>query len=86
MTAANKAKIKEVMLQALSDIAPEADVDSLNPAKDLRDQIDIDSVDFLNFIIALHKRFNLEIPEADVGKLTTIDGCVNYLADKTGKA
>jgi acyl carrier protein len=50
----------------------------------LRDQIDIDSVDFLNFVIGLHKALNIEIPDADVAKLTTLNGCVNYLLAKTG--
>ena len=54
--------------------------DAIDPAKDLRDQIDIDSVDFLNFVIGLHKVLNIEIPDADVAKLTTLNGCADYLA------
>ena len=67
-----------------SNVAPEVDLDAINPAKDLRDQIDIDSVDFLNFVIGLHKALNIEIPDADVAKLTTLNGCVSYLIAKTG--
>jgi acyl carrier protein len=73
-------EIKEVVRRALSDVAPEVDFDSVDPAKDLRDQIDIDSVDFLNFIIGLHKELNVEIPDADVAKLGTLNSCVTYLA------
>ncbi len=58
----------------------------LNPALDLRDQIDIDSVDFLNFVIGLHKETNIEIPDSDVAQLTTLNGCVSYLLAKTGSS
>ena len=75
-----EAEIKQVVHDVLSNIAPEVDVVSIDPAKDLRDQIDIDSVDFLNFVIGLHKELGIEIPDADVGKLNTLNGCVAYLA------
>jgi len=74
-----EAEIRQVVRDTLSNIAPEADVDAIDPAKDLRDQIDIDSVDFLNFVIGLHKELGVEIPDSDVGKLTTIKGCIAYL-------
>jgi len=77
-----EAEIKQVVREALSNVAPEVDVDGLNPAKDLRDQIDIDSVDFLNFVIGLHKALNVEIPDADVAKLVTLNGCVAYLMSR----
>ena len=79
-----EAEIKQVVRDALSNVAPEVDFNAIDPAKDLRDQIDIDSVDFLNFVIGLHKALNIEIPDADVAKLTTLNGCVNYLLAKTG--
>jgi acyl carrier protein len=78
----NEQEIKEVALRVLSGIAPEVDVGALDPGKDLRDQIDIDSVDFLNFVIGLHKELGVEIPDADVAKLATLDGCVAYLRAK----
>jgi len=79
-------EIKRAVREALSNIAPEVDLDAIDPAKDLRDQIDIDSVDFLNFVIALHKALGVEIPDADVAKLVTLDGCVAYLTGRTGKS
>ena len=79
-------EIRQIVLQALSNIAPEVDVDAIDPAKNLRDQIDIDSVDFLNFVIGLHKALNVEIPDADVAKLATLNGCVSYLLAKTGSS
>jgi acyl carrier protein len=77
-------EIKQAVRDALSNVAPEVDFDSIDPAKDLRDQIDIDSVDFLNFVIGLHKELNIEIPDADVTKLSTLNGCVNYLTARSG--
>ena len=81
-----EAEIKQVVREALGNVAPEVDFNAIDPAKDLRDQIDIDSVDFLNFVIGLHKALNIEIPDADVAKLTTLNGCVNYLLANTGRS
>jgi acyl carrier protein len=75
-------EIKKAVRDALSNVAPEVDLDAIDPAKDLRDQIDIDSVDFLNFVIGLHKELGIEIPDADVSKLVTLDGCVAYLMSR----
>jgi acyl carrier protein len=77
-------EIKQAVRDALSNVAPEVDLDAIDPGKDLRDQIDIDSVDFLNFVIGLHRELGVDIPDADVAKLVTLDGCVAYLIDKTG--
>lgn len=81
-----EAEIKQVVRDALGNIAPEVDLDAIDQAKNLRDQIDIDSVDFLNFVIGLHKELNIEIPDSDVAKLTTLNGCVSYLLAKTGSS
>ena len=77
--------MRQIVRQALGNVAPEADLDAIDPAKDLRDQIDIDSVDFLNFVIAVHKVLGVDIPDADVPKLTTLNSCVAYLRSKTGR-
>jgi acyl carrier protein len=79
MSPLNETQLKETVLRVLSGIAPEIDIHSLDATKDLRDQIDIDSVDFLNFVIGLHKELNIDIPDADVPKLVTLNGCVGYL-------
>ena len=83
MTAPTEKAIQEVVLRALGNVAPEVDLESIDPSKNLRDQIDIDSVDFLNFVIGLHKALGVEIPDADVAKLATLNGCVRYLVAKT---
>ena len=64
---------------------PEADLTQLNPTRRLRDQLDIDSMDLLNFVIGLHKELHVEIPEADYPKLATLQGCVDYLAGFSGR-
>jgi acyl carrier protein len=80
-----EAEVKQAVRDALGNVAPEVDVNAIDPARDLRDQIDIDSVDFLNFVIGLHKELNIEIPDADVAKLTTLNGCVGYLMAKLSR-
>ena len=82
MTASNETRIKEIVLRVLNGIAPEVDVDSIDPSRSLRDQMDIDSVDFLNFAIGLHKELGLDIPDADVSKLGTLNSCVSYLLSR----
>jgi acyl carrier protein len=74
--------IQGTILRLLGEIAPEADLTSLRPDLNLRDQLDIDSMDFLNFVIALHKTFAIEIPETDYPRLSTLDGCVAYIAER----
>lgn len=73
-------EITEVVLRALCEIAPEADPVTLEPAVGLRDQLDIDSMDFLSFAVVLHRELGVEIPEADYGRLATLDDAVDYLA------
>jgi acyl carrier protein len=68
-----------VVEEELNNIAPEVDMTTVDPAADLREAIDIDSMDFLNFITAIHHRLGVYIPEIDYPKLVTIDGAVAYL-------
>lgn len=75
-------EIKGTVLSLLGEIAPEADLTTLRPDRRFRDQLDIDSMDFLNFIVALHKEFQVEVPESDYPHLMSIDGCVGYLERK----
>ena len=75
-----KDQIKENVLRVLGQIAPEADLSQIKPNLRIRDQLDIDSMDLLNWVIGLHKELNVEIPEADYPKLATLDGCIDYLA------
>ena len=74
------ADIGKVVQEELNNIAPEADLTSVDPTADLREAIDIDSMDFLNFITAIHQRLGVDIPEIDYPKLVTLNGAVAYLA------
>jgi acyl carrier protein len=73
-------EIRATVLRALGEIAPEADLASLAPDIGLRDQLDLDSMDILNFVVGLHAALGVEIPESDYPKLATLDGCLDYLA------
>ena len=72
-------QIKKVLLEIIQDIDDEADLENLNPADALRDQLDLDSMDFLDIVMELRKRYHIQIPEADYPQLATLDSCVNYL-------
>jgi acyl carrier protein len=76
------AALRAVVLEALGRVAPEADLGALDSASDLRDQLEIDSMDLLNFVIALHELTGVEIPEVDYPKLVTLDSATRYLASR----
>jgi acyl carrier protein len=71
--------IRTIFLEELGNIAPEADLDALDPKADLREELDIDSMDFLNLITAIHNRLGVNVPEIDYAKLTTLAGAIGYL-------
>ena len=75
-------EIRATLLAVLRGIAPEADPKTLDPGESLRDQLDLDSMDFLNFVIGVHERLGVEIPEADYPRLASLDGAVAYLRGK----
>jgi acyl carrier protein len=75
-------EIRETVFRVLGNIAPEVDPDQINPDLGLREQLDLDSMDFLNLVIGVHKELNVEIPEADYPKLGTLSGCVAYLVGR----
>jgi acyl carrier protein len=79
MTQLSQESIKAVVLRTLGQIAPEADLTELGGDVDLREQLDTDSDDFLNFVVALDQELGVVVPEADYAKLRTLDGCVAYL-------
>ena len=79
-------EIKNVILEIIQDIDDEADLTNLNPADPLRDQLDLDSMDFLDIVMELRKRYQIQIPEADYPELATLDSCVNYLMPRLAAA
>ena len=72
-------EIKNVILEIIQDIDDEADFTNLNPSGPLRDQLDLDSMDFLDIVMELRKRYQIQIPEADYPELATLDSCGSYL-------
>jgi acyl carrier protein len=70
---------RQAIARALARIAPEADLSGIDPRADLRELLDLDSMDFLNFIVGLHAETGVEVPESDYPKLATLAGCVAYL-------
>lgn len=79
-TATQPQAIRQTVIDSILAIAPEADFTQLNDQRSLRRQLDIDSFDFLNLLIDLHARLGVEIPEADYGKVDSLDSLVAYLA------
>ena len=76
----NEVDITRAVLAALSEIAPEIEADNFDRQSKLRDEADLDSMDILNFVVALHEYFNIDIPESDYSHLVTVDTCVAYIA------
>ncbi len=76
------AEIRAVALATLLSIAPEVEADELRGDRPLRSQVDLDSMDWLNFLLGLHEKLKVEIPEADYARLVTLDDVVTYLQHK----
>ncbi len=76
----NETEARSLLLDLLSGIAPEADLSRLSGSAELREELDLDSMDFLNLVAALHERAKIDIPEADYPKLSTVDGAIAYLS------
>lgn len=76
------ADVRQIVIDIISDIAPDEDVSSLDDAKSLREQLDLDSMDFLDIVMELRKRHKVEVPQEDYPKLATLESCVAYLSPK----
>lgn len=76
----DRQELRDIVIARLRAIAPEVDGELLVASVPLREQVDLDSMDWLNFLIGLHDRLAVEIPEADYAKLRTLDDLVDYLA------
>lgn len=72
-------EIRQVIIDILSDIAPDDDLSQLNDQVPFRDQIELDSMDFLDIVMELRKRYRVQIPEEDYGQLASMESTVNYL-------
>ena len=75
-------ELREHVIEIISDIAPDEDLGSINDDEPLRDQIDLDSMDFLDIVLELRKRHKVEVPEEDYPQLRTMDSTIDYLLPK----
>ena len=73
---------KKLVLEIIADIAPDEDLGDVKPDVRLRDQLDLDSMDFLDIVMELRKQHGIEVPEADYPQLATLDSCAEYLTPK----
>ena len=79
-----RAEVHDRVMQALVSVAPEVGAAPLEPNVPLRDQVDLDSMDFLRFVMALHRHLGVEVPESDYQKLATLTGVVDYVVARLG--
>ena len=77
-------EIETALIAELNRIAPDIDLEDVDRGHDLREEFDIDSIDFLNLVTALAKRFGLDMPEADYPQMDTFDHLYAYLVAKSG--
>ncbi len=79
----NADQIRAVVVRLLGRIAPDADIEHLNPDADLREEVGLDSMDVVNFMVALHKELGIDVPERDYAKMATLNKCASYLSGRS---
>jgi acyl carrier protein len=84
MTPLTREALRSTIVETLLDVAPDVGTATLDPAAPFREQFDFDSMDHLNFVIGLHRKLGIDVPETDYPKLATLDGCVRYFGDALG--
>ena len=72
--------LRAIVISVLTEVAPDVDPAAIDPDTELVEQLDIDSMDFLNFVVGLHAQLGVDVPERDYPKIATLRGCVDYLA------
>ena len=77
-----KEEVMKSVIDIINDILPEGDCSDIDADKKLRDQLDLDSMDFLDIVMELRKQYSIEVPEEDYPQLATLNSCVEYLAPK----
>ena len=75
-------EVKKIILDIIGEIAPDEDLNDVKPEIRLRDQLDLDSMDFLDIVMELRKQHGIEVPESDYQKLASLDSCAEYLGPK----
>mgnify|MGYP001374826497 CR=1 FL=1 len=72
-------QVQQIVIDIINEIAPDEDTANLDPAVSLRDQMDLDSMDFLDIVMELRKQHGIEVPEADYPQLASLGSCGRYL-------
>jgi len=75
-------EVGQAIVEIIEDIVPDEDCSNLDGGEPLRNQLELDSMDFLDIVMELRKKYGVEVPEADYPQLATLDSCVEYLAPK----
>ncbi len=75
-------EVRQAVLDIIEVVAPDADISDLKGDVGLRDQLELDSMDFLDIVMELRKRYKIEVPKEDYGQLASLDSCVTYLLPK----
>ncbi|MBO6525458.1 acyl carrier protein [Erythrobacter sp.] len=78
-------ELRQIVIAEIETIAPDVAPVAIGDEEDLREALDLDSMDIFNLIVALHQRLDVEIPEADAGQFVTIGGATQWLVDHAGK-
>lgn len=77
-----KEEVATIVTDIIDDILPEGNCEGINPDEKLREQLDLDSMDFLDIVMELRKQYSIEVPEEDYPKLATLNSCIEYLNPK----
>lgn len=77
-----KEECQKIVLDIIAEIAPDEDLSSVDPAIRLRDQLELDSMDFLDIVMELRKKHGIEVPEEDYPRLASLESCGDYLTPK----
>jgi len=80
--AMTEVEVKAAIVEIIADVAMDEDVTGIDSAASLRDELDLDSMDFLDIVMELKKRHKINVPQEDYPELATLDSCVKYLAPK----
>ena len=75
-------QVKQIVIDIINEIAPDEDTSNLKSEVNLREQMDLDSMDFLDIVMELRKQHGIEVPEADYPRLASLDSCAEYLTPK----
>ncbi|MEX2556130.1 MAG: phosphopantetheine-binding protein [Actinomycetota bacterium] len=72
-------EIRQAVLRILGQVAPEADLEGIDPGRSMQEQFDLDSMDFLNFVSGIQQEISVDVPERDYPKIETLDACIDYI-------